>query len=81
LIFAFPSKHGITGRDCDGTAADLLRSRLDAIIEMNYALVKLFADDRLVVFEERFGAVDEEDGPGRPPLPRPSTSTPTAPLR
>ena len=48
--------------------ADLLRSRLDAIIDMNHALVKLARTIDWSFLEERFGAV-YEDKPGRPPLP------------
>jgi len=47
---------------------DLLRSRLDAIIDMNHALVKLSRTIDWTFLEERFGAV-YEDKPGRPPLP------------
>ena len=47
---------------------DLLRSRLDAIIDMNHALVKLSRTIDWSFLEERFGAV-YEDKPGRPPLP------------
>ena len=48
--------------------ADLLRSRLDAIIDMNHALVKLSRTIDWSFLELRFGAV-YEDKPGRPPLP------------
>ncbi len=47
---------------------DLLRSRLDAIIDMDHALVKLARTIDWPVLEEWFGAV-YEDTPGRPPLP------------
>jgi IS5 family transposase len=47
---------------------DLLRSRLDAIIDIDHALVKLARAIDWPVLEERFGAV-YEDTPGRPPLP------------
>ena len=47
---------------------DLLRSRLDEIIDMNHALVKLSRTIDWTFLEERFGAV-YEDKPGRPPLP------------
>ena len=47
---------------------DLLRSRLDAIIDMEHALVKLARSIDWRFLEERFGAV-YEDKPGRPPLP------------
>ena len=52
----------------DSGQADLLRSRLDAIIDMNHALVKLSRTIDWSFLEERFGAV-YEDKPGRPPLP------------
>ncbi|HET8974860.1 MAG TPA: IS5 family transposase [Pseudolabrys sp.] len=52
----------------DTGQADLLRSRLDAIIDMNHALVKLSRTIDWSFLEERFGAV-YEDRPGRPPLP------------
>jgi transposase, IS5 family len=52
----------------DSGQTDLLRSRLDAIIDMNHALVKLSRTIDWSFFEERFGAV-YEDKPGRPPLP------------
>ena len=48
--------------------ADLLRSRLDAIIDMDHPLVKLARTIDWPFLEERFGAV-YEDKPGRPPLP------------
>jgi IS5 family transposase len=47
---------------------DLFRSRLDQIIDMEHALVKLARAIDWGFLEERFGAV-YEDGPGRPPLP------------
>jgi IS5 family transposase len=52
----------------DSGQADLLRSRLDAIIDMNHALVRLGRTIDWSFLEERFGAV-YEDKPGRPPLP------------
>jgi len=52
----------------DSGQADLLRSRLDAIIDMKPCAGEAGADDRLSFLEERFGAV-YEDKPGRPPLP------------
>lgn len=52
----------------DSGQADLLRSRLDAMIDMNHALVKLARTIDWSFIEERFGAV-YEDKPGRPPLP------------
>jgi IS5 family transposase len=47
---------------------DLFRSRLDQIIDMNHALVKLARAIDWGFLEQRFGVV-YEDGPGRPPLP------------
>jgi len=52
----------------DTGQTDLLRSRLDAIIDMEHALVKLARTIDWPFLEERFGAV-YEDKPGRPPLP------------
>jgi transposase, IS5 family len=52
----------------DSGQADLLRSRLDAIIDMNHALVKLSRTINWSFLEQQFGAV-YEDKPGRPPLP------------
>ena len=52
----------------DSGQADLLRSRLDAIIDMNHALVKLSRTIDWSFLEQQFGAV-YEDKPGRPPLP------------
>src|SRR5437773_2356932 len=48
--------------------SDLLRSRLDAIIDMGHPLVKLAVTVDWSFLEQRFGAV-YEDKPGRPPLP------------
>jgi IS5 family transposase len=48
--------------------SDLLRSRLDAMIDMNHALVKLARTIDWGFLEERFGAV-YSDKPGHPPLP------------
>src|SRR5437773_7970116 len=48
--------------------SDLLRSRLDAMIDMNHALVKLARTIDWSFLEQRFGAV-YEDKSGRPPLP------------
>ena len=48
--------------------SDLFRSRLDQIIDMNHALVKLARTIDWRFLEEQFGAV-YTDGPGRPPLP------------
>jgi IS5 family transposase len=47
---------------------DLFRSRLDQIIDMKHALVKLAQTIDWAFLEERFGAV-YSDGPGSPPLP------------
>jgi IS5 family transposase len=47
---------------------DLFRSRLDQIIDMKHALVKLARTIDWPFLEERFGAV-YSDGPGSPPLP------------
>src|SRR5262249_37936752 len=52
----------------DSGQADLLRSRLDAIIDMEHPLVKLARTVDWSFLEQRFGAV-YEDKPGRPPLP------------
>ena len=52
----------------DGGQTDLLRSRLDAIIDMEHPLVKLSRTIDWSFLEQRFGAV-YEDKPGRPPLP------------
>jgi IS5 family transposase len=47
---------------------DLFRSRLDQIIDMKHALVKLSRAIDWRALEERFGSV-YTDGPGSPPLP------------
>ena len=47
---------------------DLLRSRLDRIIDMGHALVRLSGQIDWSFLEEQFGAV-YTDGPGQPPLP------------
>jgi transposase, IS5 family len=47
---------------------DLFRSRLDQVINMNHALVKLAQTIDWRFLEEKFGAV-YKDGPGQPPLP------------
>src|SRR5512140_2293253 len=52
----------------DTGQADLLRSRLDAIIDMNHALVKLARTIDWSFLEQRFGSV-YTDRPGHPPLP------------
>jgi len=57
-----PRERGDTGQ------TDLLRSRLDAIIDMSHPLVKLARTIDWSFLEQRFGTV-YEDKPGRPPLP------------
>src|SRR5205823_2709819 len=52
----------------DNGQTDLLRSRLDAIIDMGHALVKLSRAADWSFLEQKFGAV-YEDKPGLPPLP------------
>jgi hypothetical protein len=52
----------------DSGQGDRLRSRLDAIIDKDHALVKLARTIDWSLLEQRFGAV-YEDKPGRPPLP------------
>jgi IS5 family transposase len=52
----------------DTGQTDLLRSRLDAIIDMGHPLVKLAVTIDWSFLEQRLGAV-YEDKPGRPPLP------------
>jgi hypothetical protein len=47
---------------------DLFRSRLDQVINMEHALVKLARTIDWRFLEEKFGAV-YKDGPGQPPLP------------
>jgi hypothetical protein len=47
---------------------DLFRSRLDQVINMDHALVKLARTIDWRFLEEKFGAV-YADGSGRPPLP------------
>jgi hypothetical protein len=47
---------------------DLFRSRLDQIIDMKHALVKLGQAIDWGFLEQRFGAV-YTDKPGQPPLP------------
>jgi len=47
---------------------DLFRSRLDQVINMDHALVKLARTIDWGFLEEKFGAV-YKDGPGQPPLP------------
>jgi len=48
----------------DGGQADLLRSRLDAITDINHALMKLARTIDWSFLEERFGTA-YEDKPGR----------------
>jgi len=57
-----PKERGDTGQ------TDLLRSRLDAIIDLGHPLVKLARTIDWSFLEQQFGAV-YEDKPGRPPLP------------
>jgi len=52
----------------DSGQSDLLRSRLEAIIDLGHPLVKLARTIDWSFLEEHFGAV-YEDKPGRPPLP------------
>src|ERR1700710_73261 len=52
----------------DGGAQDLFRPRLDQVINMDQALVKLARTIDWVFLEEKFGAV-YKDGAGQPPLP------------
>jgi transposase, IS5 family len=52
----------------DSGQTDLLRSRLDAIIDMEHPLVKLAQTTDWSFLEQKFGAI-YEDKPGRPPLP------------
>ena len=47
---------------------DLLRSRLDQILNMDHGLVKLARSIDWRFLEQRLGAVYDDD-PGRPPLP------------
>src|SRR5438046_9054290 len=47
---------------------DMFRSRLDQVINMDHALVKLARSIDWRFLEEKFGAV-YADGSGRPPLP------------
>ncbi len=52
----------------DGSQTDLLQARLDQILNMDHALVKLAAAIDWRFLEERLGEVYDDD-PGRPPLP------------
>ena len=52
----------------DTGQTDLLRSRLDAIIDVGHPLVKLSRAIDWSFLEQQFGAV-YSDGPGQPPLP------------
>ena len=47
---------------------DLFKARLDQIVDLNHALVKLSRSIDWRFLEDRFGAVYDDD-PGRPPLP------------
>jgi IS5 family transposase len=53
---------------CGTGEQDLFRARLDQILNMNHALVRLTCAIDWQVLEVRFGAV-YSDGPGMPPLP------------
>ncbi|MGY4353412.1 hypothetical protein ACVWXM_009929 [Bradyrhizobium sp. GM7.3] len=57
-----PKERRVTGQ------GDLLRSRLEAIIDMNHPLVKLAGTIDWSFLDQRFGAV-YDDTPGQPPLP------------
>ena len=57
-----PKERGDTGQ------TDLLRSRLDAIVDLGHPLMKLARSIDWPFLEQKFGAV-YEDKPGRPPLP------------
>ena len=57
-----PRERGETGEQ------DLFRARLDQILNMNHALVRLARTIDWPVLEARFGSV-YSDGPGMPPLP------------
>jgi transposase, IS5 family len=52
----------------DGGQRDLFKSRLDQIVNLNHALVKLSKAIDWGFLEQQFGAV-YDDVPGRPPLP------------
>ena len=52
----------------EGGQTDLFRARLDQILDMGHALVKLARTIDWHFLEERLGAVYDDD-PGRPPLP------------
>src|SRR5260221_673971 len=56
------------GERREGGKQDFSRSRLDQIIDMNHALVKLARTIDWRFLEEKFGAV-YTDKPGQPPLP------------
>jgi hypothetical protein len=47
---------------------DLFKARLDQIVDLDHALVKLAGAVNWRFLEDRFGAVYDDD-PGRPPLP------------
>ena len=52
----------------EGGQTDLFRARLDQILDMAHALVKLARTIDWHFLERQFGAVYDDD-PGRPPLP------------
>ena len=52
----------------EGGQVDLFRSRLDQILDLDHALVKLARSIDWSFLETKFGAVYDDD-PGRPPLP------------
>src|SRR5882672_8695710 len=52
----------------EGGQVDLFRSRLDQILDLEHALVKLARSIDWRFLETKFGAVYDDD-PGRPPLP------------
>ncbi len=52
----------------DGGQRDLFKSRLDQIVNLNHALVRLSKAIDWDFLEKKFGAVYDDD-PGRPPLP------------
>ena len=52
----------------EGGQVDLFRSRLDQILDLDHALVKLARAIDWGFLETKFGAVYDDD-PGRPPLP------------
>src|ERR1700694_1537238 len=52
----------------EGGQKDLFKARLDQIVDLDHALVKLARAVDWRFLEDRFGAVYDDD-PGRPPLP------------